>query len=66
MERAVIRGKYTRGSETQLIKIIISAAPGTGGRSRQRANNIWNEQSEFESEIEAFLDEELPDNDTTP
>lgn len=66
MERAVIRGKYDRDSETERIKIIVSAAPGTGGRARQRATNIWNEEAEFHAEFTDYLDTELPDNVYVP
>jgi hypothetical protein len=66
MERATVRGRYDRDAETEAIVIILSASPATGGRSRFRQKNVWDTITEFNSEFEAFLDTELPENDLTP
>ncbi len=66
MERAVIRGRYDRTQPTQAVKLILTAAPATGGRSRQRASNVWDTKEEVIGDIADWLTTNLPENDPAP
>jgi len=64
MERAILKGRTWVNGEERSLKIVLFAAPSTGGRARQRGIM---EQEAMDGNplvaIETFLDTELPDNE---
>lgn len=66
MERAVLMVRYDRSAETQAVRVNLLAAPGTGGRSRQRDTELWDTVVEFEGDIAGFIDDALPGNVPPP
>lgn len=63
VERLVIRGKFDREAEVEQVKLIISSAPATGGRSRQRAVEVYDDIAQTVNDLPTFLTQTFPDND---
>lgn len=64
--RLQLRGRYDREAETEKVRIIVSSAPQTGGRSRQFGKEVYDTVEDFESDFGDYLDQSFPDNTPAP
>lgn len=63
MERATIRGRIDTSTDPYSVRLAVSAAPGSGGRMRQRGSFSFDLPELSSDDIEEWLNTDLPDNE---